>query len=115
MREDDVRLLCFNDLAEIIVAGGVHFGAGVDLAGEDRAGLENLARLYALRRANGGGFLIGFVLLLESEFAAREVERDDFMPEVCVAGHRSAGGGFGIIGMSARDDYFELGGTRRRG
>jgi antitoxin HicB len=107
--KDDVRLLGVDQLGELIVARRIHFRAGIDLAREDWAGLENLARLDALGRPNGGGFLRRLALFLETQLATRQVERDDLMTHVGIASHRPARGGFGVVGMAAGYDDLQLG------
>jgi hypothetical protein len=81
--ENHVGFLGVQQLVEGVVAGGVDLGVAVDLAREQRPGLEDLARLLRLGRADGRGFLGR--LALEAGLAAGQVQADDIVPQLGVA------------------------------
>jgi hypothetical protein len=62
VREDDVRLLLREDLAELVVAGGADLRRAVDLAREERARLQDRAGLLDLGRADRRGLLVRLAL-----------------------------------------------------
>src|SRR5439155_18075546 len=77
----------------------------VNLAGEERAGLENLARLLRLRGADRRRLLVS--LAWNAGLAAGEVEGDDLAAEVRQSSHGAAGTGLGVVGVAAHHDYLE--------
>ena len=88
VRENQVGLLGFQHLAKVIVPARAHLGAAIDLTGEDRSGLQDLAGFVTLGGANHRGLLM--TLALDSRLAPRQIEGHNLVPKVGVPRHRSA-------------------------
>ena len=103
--EDHVGPLGLEDLAERLVMLAVDHGIAVNLPREERPGLEDLARLAGLGDADA-------VLRLPGRHAVVQVEQNDFVPQVGIAGDGAAAAVFGIAGMAAGDDHLPLAARR---
>ena len=78
LRQDDVRPRARDHTPESVRGITVHHRRAVDLAREKRLGAEDLARRFALRRANRRRLVMGFAG--DARLAAREVNDRDGMP-----------------------------------
>jgi hypothetical protein len=103
MSEDDVRLLGFQDLAELVVVGKVNDGPAIDLSRVQRTCLEDPAGFRCL--INAATCLLGWAA---GRLAVVQIEESHVMTEVGIAGDGASTAVLGIAGMAAGDDDFEF-------
>lgn len=104
--EDDVGMLCLQNLAKVSVTRAVDFGVAVNLSGKYRARFQNRAGFLGFRGPNGRGLLRG--LARDSGFSAGQVEQDRFMSQIGVQSRGASASAFRIVRMRAGDNDFEL-------
>jgi hypothetical protein len=90
---------------EGFVVGLVDDGSAVDLAGEDGAGFQDLAGLLSFGGADGGA-AVQWRATAEA-FAAVQIEKNDIVAEVGVAGDGAGAAAFGVAWMAAGEDDFQ--------
>ena len=86
--------------------GPIDDRVAVDLTREDRSGLEDLASLRRLGHADP-------IPRPAGRDAVVEIEQDNFMSQIGIAGDGPAAAIFGVAGMAAGDDHLRL--ARRAG
>ena len=94
--EDGVGPLGLEDLAECLVVGRVDDRLAVELPRVQRARLQDFAGLLGL------GDAAGAFRLARRPLALVQVEEDDLVPEVRVAGDGASAAVLGIAGMARR-------------
>jgi len=105
MGEDHVGLLGLQQVMELLVMDGVNDRLAVNLPGKGGPRLENFAGFLGFGHAHGAGVMRRLV----GPLALIQVEQDDLVPQVGVAGDGAAAAVFGVAGMPTGDDYLELG------
>ena len=107
--EEDVGTLGGEKLSELLVMGVVDDGLAVDLFGEHRRGVEDLAGFLRFGGADGGAIRIR---RFAEAFATVEIEESDIVAEGDVAGDGAGTAAFGVARMGAGDYDFERDGRR---
>jgi len=103
--EDHLGLLAFQEMVKLIVVGAIHDRFAVNLSRKGGPRLENLAGFLGFRHAHGAGV----VRWLVRPLAPVEVEQDDLVPQVSVAGDGATAAVFRVAGMTTGDHHLELG------
>ena len=108
VRKNRVRLLCFQNCPELIVAIIVYFDSPIHLAGECRAGFQDFTSLLRLCLSDDSGLLIG--LAFNAPLSPGKIEDHYFVLEISEPGDRSSAPGFRIVGVGSRHDnlWFRL-------
>ena len=102
--EENVGLLGLDDLAERLVVPGINDRPAVLLASLERSGLENLAGVSGL----GHPVPACVFGLVGRPLAVVQVKENDLVAQLGVTGHGPSAAVFGVAGVAAADDHFEL-------
>ena len=109
--EDQVGGFGGEEAGKFVVVRGIDDGAAIVLGGEDGARFQDGAGFFGFGGTDARA--VFEVVCAAEAFAAVQVEENDFVAQVGVAGSGAAAATLGIAGMSAGDDDFEF--ARRRG
>ena len=104
--QDDVRFLAVNQLSHFLIALQIDFCVAIDLVHENVACSGDLAGSLGLLNPYCSGLGVGFAG--DAGLAAGKVNTYDFVTCGGKKAHCAAGAGFGVVGMSANNQYLAL-------
>src|SRR6266851_3773319 len=99
----NLRLLCCQELAKLIVASRRELGYTINLTGELGTSFEEFTSLLCFLGPDGPGLDSAFPP--NASLSPSDIQRHDLMAQVHHACHRSPTGGFGISRMPAGNDH----------